>query len=429
MTITASNPNPTSIDTSRASAITCLYVDDHSVLATLSLGHLLELVPDPEKLEDKKLRPSMLADPTLAKHIEERERIQRLFTGEKKKNKARYADFILERVVEQKHRGTPPILLGTTTKLVVVAGADGTSKVGLPFGRKLISVDGETQRASWTDVNTELILRIDAGERLEDVLDGIRVPVEIHHGLTLDDLADLFYWRNVLGTQVNKNEALSRDMHDPATNIVRHMLDMPIMRPDGQHVRLGSLVMQQSRQVGKNAPEWITLSALRTFVVTMLFGKAGFQYGAKPVPPIEAADFRAVRDEVATVVHAVLQRFAVQFERKSDYLIGAPSILGGIGALANKVLSTVPDSTPTMTLDQLLTALDEIRWEREGFWDGIGTRKTPSGSTTVAGPKEVGYAVADAIAGTGNPDAAARVRGHAQGQVIPPYQPSIPITA
>ncbi|TQM36033.1 hypothetical protein [Pseudonocardia cypriaca] len=416
------------IDPSRASAITCLYVDEHSVLATLSLGHLLELVPDPEKLEDKKLRPSMLADPALAKHIEERERIQRLFTGEKRRNVPRYGEFILNRTINGEHRGTPPILLGTPVKLRVVRMPDGSAKIGLPFGRKLIAVDGETQRAAWTRVNNELLLRIDAGENLQELLEDIRVPVEIHHGLGPDELGDLFYWRNVLGTKVNANEALSRDMHDPATQIVRHILDMPIQRVDGQRVRVSAVVMQSSRQVGKTAQEWITLSALRTLVVTTLLGRPGFQYGAKPVPGMDDVDFRHVRDEISKVIHAILQRFAVQFTNKSEYLIGAPAILGGIGVLAHRVLTTIPSTSPRLTLEQVLDTLDEIRWEREGFWDGIGTRRTPKGAVTVAGPKEVGYAVADAIEGS-NEITAAKIRGRAAGQVLPPYQPAIPLNA
>lgn len=422
-------PTPVGIDTSKASAIPCLFVEEHSVLATLSLGHLLELVPDPEKLEDKKLRPSMLADPTLAKHIEERERIQRLFTGEKKRNKVRYAEFIKDRVTTGKHRGTPPILLGTTAKLTVIQGADGTAKVGLPFGRKLISVDGETQRAAWTHVNTELLNRLDAGEPIEELLDSIRVAVEIHHGLSLDELTDMFYWRNVLGTAVNKNEALSRDNHDSATNIARHVMEQVIVKPDGGHIRIAKLVQQQSRQVGKNAPEWLTFSALRTCVVTAMYGKAGFQYGSRPVPSIDGADFDKVRDEVTAAVVAVLQRFAVQFENKADYLIGAPSLMGGIGVLIHTTLQSLPGAVPAMSLDAMLEHLAEIRWEREGFWDGVATRQTPSGATTVAGPKEVGYAVADAVVGTGNPTAVARVRGREPGQRIPANQPTMPIFA
>jgi hypothetical protein len=64
-----------------------------------------------------------------------------------------------------------------------------------------------------------------------------------------------------------------------------------------------------------------------------------------------------------------------------------------------------------LSVEQLLASLSEVKWDKEGgFWEGIGTRKTPKGATTVAGPKEVGYAVSDALEGT-NPATAARVRG------------------
>ena len=67
-----------------------------------------------------------------------------------------------------------------------------------------------------------------------------------------------------------------------------------------------------------------------------------------------------------------------------------------------------------MTVGELLTLLSDIRWEKEdGSWDGVATRKTPKGVTTVAGPKEVGYAVAQAIEGS-NPQTAAQIRGRVQ---------------
>lgn len=408
-----SNPQPPLvIDPSKASAIPCLIVDDHQVLATLALTHLVQVVPDPMQFEDKRAQHTLFTNPALVDLAEKRETIQRYFNGAKKSNLPKYADFIADRVKRQIHRGTPPICLGTPAPLTVVSSPDGTAKVAIPFGRLFLAVDGETQRAAWQMVMNMVWDLSKAGLADQDILENVRVPVEIHHGLSVDDLQALFYERNVLGAKVNANEAIAKDQRDPATQIVRAIMNMPIDLPNGGQVPTSNIVMQQSRQVGKNAPEWITLSALRTLVVTALYGRPGLQFGAKPVPMPDRVDFEALKTEVADLVHAVLQRFASRFADRDRYLIGSPAIMAGIGVAANRTLKSMSPAVErsSLTVPQFLEMLDEIRWERHGYWDGIGTRKTPKGVTTVAGPKEVGYAVSDAIDGS-NPVSAAQIRG------------------
>jgi len=417
------------IDASKASGIPCLVVDDHEVLATLSLGHLISIVPNPVVFEDKRMQPGLFANPALADLADKRETIQRYFTGAKKTNLPKYADFIYDRVKRQVHRGTPPICLGITSSLQVVPMQDGTARVGIPYGRLFLAVDGETQRASWEEVNNRVMQLIQAGMAQEDILDNVRVPVEIHHGLSVEALQALFYERNVLGAKVNANEAIAKDQRDPATQIARAVMAMPIQQPNGQLVPTTSIVQQQSRQVGKKAPHWITLSALRTLVVTTLLGRSGLQYGAKPVPMPENVDLELVKSEVASVVHAILQQFADKFAEKDKHLIGSPAIMAGIGVTAHRTITGLRSLQATdrmglpdapLTVDGLMALLGDIRWEKEGgFWDGVATRQTPNGVTTVAGPKEVGYAVAQAIEDSTS-SAGAKIRG----KTAPSYDPS-----
>lgn len=415
MTIpSTASPAPT-IDASKASGIPCLVVDDHEVLATLSLGHLMQIVPNPTLFEDKRMKPSVLLNPARADLAHKRDTVQRYFTGAKKSNLPKYAEFIFDKVSRQVHRGTPTICLGYTAKLTVISMPDGTARVAIPYGRFFLAVDGETQRAAWEIVNNRVYELIQAGLSDEEVLDNVRIPVEIHHGLDEIQLQALFYERNVLGAKVNPNEAIAKDQRDPATQIARVVMMMPIQLPNGQMVPTSSIVQQQSRQVGKTATEWMTLSALRTLVVTTTLGRNGLQYGAKPIPMLENVNFDALKLEVSEVVHAILQRFADKFANKDHYLIGSPAIMAGIGVAAHRTIKCLPfrPEDGPLTIEELLEMLSEIRWDKEGtFWDGISTRKTPKGVTTVAGPKEVGYAVADAIGGT-NERTAAQIRGRA----------------
>lgn len=421
MTTPTTAPAAPVIDASKASSIPCLVVDDHEVLATLSLGHLMQIVPNPTLFEDKRMQPSLLLNPALVDLADKRETVQRYFTGAKKTNLPKYADFILERVKDQAHRGTPTICLGYTAKLTIVPMSDGTARVAIPYGRFFLAVDGETQRAAWDIVNAKVYQLIEAGLADEQILDSVRVPVEIHHGLSVSELQALFYERNVLGAKVNANEAIAKDQRDPATQIARAVMAMAIRQPNGQMVPTSSIVQQQSRQVGKKAPHWITLSALRTLVVTTLLGRAGLQYGAKPIPMIENVDFETVKTEVSEVVHAILQRFADKFADKDTFLIGSPSIMAGIGVSARRAITSLPlrpEDGSQLTVQELLELLSDIRWEKEGtFWDGIGTRKTPRGVTTVAGPKEVGYAVAQAIDGS-HAESGAQIRGRTPTPVV-----------
>jgi DNA-sulfur modification-associated len=414
VTIPSTAPAAPTIDASKASGVPCLMVDEHEVLSTLSLGHMIQLVPNPTLFEDKRMQPALLSS-AMADLADKRETIQRYFTGAKKTNLPRYADFIFERVTQQAHRGTPTMCLGYTSKLTVIPMADGTARVAIPYGRLFLAVDGETQRAAWEMVNNRVYDLIKAGMAPEDILDNVRIPVEIHHGLSVEQLQALFYERNVLGAKVNANEAISKDQRDPATQIARNVMNMPIRQPNGQMVPTLSIVQQQSRQVGKKAPEWITLSALRTLVVCAILGRPGLQYGAKPIPMVETVDFEVLKSEVSEIVHAILQQFADKFTDKDRYLIGSPSIMAGIGVAAHRTIKCLPDRPEEgpLTVEEFLDLLSDIRWDKEGmFWDGIGTRKTPKGATTVAGPKEVGYAVADAIGGI-NEQTAAQIRGHA----------------
>jgi DNA sulfur modification protein DndB len=176
-------------------------------------------------------------------------------------------------------------------------------------------------------------------------------------------------------------------------------MEQPLEMPWGKVVPTGVIVQEASRQVGKKSEHWVTLSALRTLVVTTMLGRAGLQYGAKPVSLPDGTDHETVEAEVTTLVHSILQRYSKHFHAKEATLIGSPAIMAGIGVVAHRTIHTLPSNSdkPALTVEELFELLDPVRWDREERWDGVATRKTPSGVTTVAGPKEVGYAAAAAL--------------------------------
>jgi DNA sulfur modification protein DndB len=185
--------------------------------------------------------------------------------------------------------------------------------------------------------------------------------------------------------------------------------------PNGERLLTQKIVMQSSRQVGKKAREWFTLSALRTMVVTTLLGRSGFQYGAKPVELPLGQDTDELFNEVADLLHELIQRYAPVLQDKENSLMGAPAIMAGLGVAAHRTVTHLPaemrDDSPLST-EAFFELIGDIRWAKELVWDGVATRKTPSGVTTVAGPKEVGYAVADAIEKPSSPSGR-KIRGEA----------------
>jgi hypothetical protein len=120
------------------------------------------------------------------------------------------------------------------------------------------------------------------------------------------------------------------------------------------------------------------------------------------------------------VWRSILTAFSNEFDlaREMGYVIAAPSILAGIGAVAHHVMPRPPRDPgyDPWTTDQLLSALKDVNWQgrvQDGKvayypWDGIGGRINPnSGRFSPSGPKEVGHQVAFALE---NPSSEAGVR-------------------
>ena len=60
-----------------------------------------------------------------------------------------------------------------------------------------------------------------------------------------------------------------------------------------------------------------------------------------------------------------------------------------------------------MSVEEILDLLEDVNWDRtdkhadgtlSAPWEGIAGKFTPSGTFSIGGPKEVGHAVADALA-------------------------------
>lgn len=380
-------------DPTKGMIVRALMVDDHTVIATFPVAQLLTLVPDPSASED----PRRLADdPTLAEYAALRADAQRAVEGAKKRNAEKYARYLEEGLKGQRPSWVvPPITLFHRDKLQVLEIGDGSAFVTIPWTDFLVAIDGETQRLAWQKV---VKFVPEAKARL--------VSVVIHHGRDVGFARQAFHDLNVLEVKPNAAVAISMDTLDLATRIARELAsESEVLIERGVNVK--------RRQLRRSDQEAMTISGLRTGVVTTILGRAGIQVGSRPLAGVlaEGSNEDAIRDAVIEVWKEILDILDDEFDpkRREESVASAPSILAGIGIVAHHTLPVPPrdqDAVEEWTVDDVTELLSSVDWSRqtgEGEqtdfpWDGIaGKQAASSGRFSVGGPKEVGHSIADAL--------------------------------
>jgi DNA sulfur modification protein DndB len=382
-------------DPAEGTPLPTFVVDDTTCIGVMSVGHLLQAVPDPIASE----KPERIAeDPRLKRYGELRGEVQRLVEGAKAKNAKGYAEYLVEGYRGERPSITPPITLYHPDPLKVVDLAPGVRAVLLPYASFLTAIDGETQR-----------IALGYAAQMEPRILDKRVAFVLHHGKDERVARQGFYDLNTREVKPNAAVAISMDSQDPATKITRLLAE--------QCEVIRGRVNMRRRQLRKRDADMVTISALRTGVVTTLLGEPGLQVGSRPVAlpdkiqfeELEAAVFRAW----APILDVLEDDLAP--ERRPEVLVCAPSILAGIGVLAHRTLPSPPrrKETSSLTIEEVVERLDGVRWERQlededgnpvSPWDGIAGKFTLGGRFSVGGPKEVGYAVAKALQEPDSPE-------------------------
>ncbi|MFI5757596.1 DNA sulfur modification protein DndB [Streptomyces sp. NPDC051569] len=140
-------------------------------------------------------------------------------------------------------------------------------------------MDGETQTTAWH----ELYEDPEHYGLTYAELAQVRIPFELYVDLSVADARQTFYDRNAQGVVVAKNLAMSMDQRDFATRLAHRVADAVKVDIDGELVPVTKLVNAIKRQVGKADPEVITLSALRSLVITAIYGRSGLSRSAETV--------------------------------------------------------------------------------------------------------------------------------------------------
>jgi hypothetical protein len=372
-------------------------------LGTAPLGVLGRLVPDP--LREESAQAQKHHDRYQRDHRALREQVQRLVKGSGKgKNVMPYADYIAQGIRGERGLAwsTPPLCLWSSLPVEV----DDQARTGtLPVHGNIIAVDAETQVCAWHRL-------LDAPEAFGLVngnLIEIIIPFELYWGIDVADARQIFHDRNFYGVPVSKSLALAMDRFDLATLLAQRITAEVTVTIGGQPAPLSPLVNKSKRSPGSG--EWITLSALRSMVVTTLLGKAGIAQTANAVSVEDLPDGidsdKAVQ-EAFDVLAAVFDRFALAFQ--AGTAITTPAVLTGIGVAAHRVMSWCKEVP--LTRAEFLGLLDQVCWDRKpDYWDGVAGRATVDGSITFGGgAKDSGGRVADALLSPNSP-AGRQIRG------------------
>jgi DGQHR domain-containing protein len=354
-------------------------VDENRFIGRVKAAQLFQLAPDPRATEDKK---KLDASKEVQDLYDVRQDVQRLFEGQKKRNVAGYAEYIVGL-----HNGddgiTPPITLFSETPLEVDEQADGTCFIQIPWGEQLIAIDGETQLAA----------RHEAAN-LEPKTKNEFVAVYLCHGRDKLWARQAFHDLNTLGVRPNAALSIGMDARDPLTRVCRDVeRHVPFFKDRVNKVR---------RQLRSTDPDVVTITALRGACVTLAKGINGVQYGARPVPidEVKLASIEAAAIDWFTALTEVIHS---SMEDRENKLASAPSVLAALGAAGHPLVEVPNEIDRKAKARQIAASLANVKWERSKRWEGIAGKFTPKGAFAVGGAKETAYAVYSALTDPNDP--------------------------
>ena len=379
---------PLPYDPTEGTPVPVLVIDERTAVAVLTVGQLLDYVPDPVASEDPR---RVEGDPILLEYRELRHEVQRAVEGAKKKNAASFADYIVQGSRGERPWMVPTITLWHETRLHLIKFGDtGPTGLLVPWGEHLVAIDGETQRIAWQLAAVR-----------DPSLKSRRVGVVIHHGKSVAEARQGFYDLNTKEVKPNAALAIAMDTHDPATRITRAVMESSDVLQNAVNLR--------RRQLRRSDPEKLTISALRTGIITTILGAGGLQVGSRSVVLPDSAEYEHVEAAVVETWTAILDLLAEDLdpESRQNSVVSSPALLAGIGIIAHHAMPSPPrdDALDAWSVDEVADHLEGVVWERaltvNGVvvypWDGIAGKLTPAGKFSIGGPKEVGYSVASAL--------------------------------
>jgi DGQHR domain-containing protein len=364
----------TRLDPTDGHVIYGVKINDHQFLGRLKAPQLSQIAPDPRDSEDRK-KVDVSRD--LQDLQEIREEVQREFARAKAKNVGPYSDYIVDVHAGKVDGITPPIILYSEERLAEGADDSGKEFIQVPYDKRLVAIDGETQLAA----------RFDAANRVPDTKSDF-VAICICHGRDKQWARQCFHDLNVLAVRPNAALTIGMDARDPLTRVAREIERLvPFFR---------DRVNKNRRQLGARDTDVVTITSLRGACITLAEGIGGVKYGARPVPlPSDQVD-RALRTAVEWFT-AVTDAIGPAMEDRENKLASAPAVLAAIGAMGHELVNIDEPTMREAKTAALIRKLRTVDWRRSKHWEGIVGKFTPKGKFSVGGSKETAYAVYEAL--------------------------------
>jgi DGQHR domain-containing protein len=349
-------------------------INENQFVGRVKATQLFQITLNPLESEDKK---KVSASKELQDLREIREEVQRLFAGAKEKNVAPYANYIVGVHTGKCEGMTPPIILYSEARLESEIDEYGRGFVQVPYDKRLVAIDGETQLAA----------RFEAANLYPDTKNEY-VALYICHGRDKLWARQCFHDLNVLGVRPNAALSIGMDARDPLTRVAREVeRQVPFFR---------GRVNKAQRQLKADDSDVVTISSLRGACITLAEGIGGVRHGAKPVPLGEAEAKRALEVALEWFV-AVTDSIGPAMEDRVRKLAAAPTVMAAIGAMGHELVNVDDPIARTDKAATLVRKLRTVDWTRGKHWEGIAGKYTPKGKFSVGGSKETAYAVYEAL--------------------------------
>lgn len=363
--------------------IRCMPIDERTTHIQVQFQQLRAVTHDPAVLQPgAKLRPSDVTEDDVELHS----LVQRGLELGKKSNIPKYAAYIRSHVMGEEHGVLPPMHLWTERPLSIHRLAEGDVTLHylcVPYGLKLIAIDGETQLASHYHLQQDPALGQDVKERHATAF----LSAVVHDDRPHLQARKFFHDLNVLGVRVNSTIALSMDTTDPVMAVVGRLSDdVPFFR--GRVERI-------ARQIKKNSAKVIKLQDLRQCVVNMAHGIAGVQFGARPAP-VDKVDLKELEAVARDWLTAYSETFGAELANREECVAGTGTVLAAVGAMGRTLLMAPPEER-AVRREALIASLRQVDWRKGDHWLGTVLTQTPRGNYTINGPKQSAYAVYAAL--------------------------------
>ncbi|MDW5598270.1 DNA sulfur modification protein DndB [Conexibacter stalactiti] len=394
--MSTSDPSQQTLDLSAGSYVKGLPLSSTSFLAVTTFAQLSQIMRDPRDLQPNARRGRSFDADQLEDEASIHELVQRALIGAKKANVPKYGAYILDTVMERTIGVLPPIHTWSQAQLQVVT-YQGTQYLLVPQGMRLFSIDGETQLTAHYEVQT----RSNALPEEKKVHREFPLAIVVHHGVTTETARQYFHDLNILAVKPNTSLGLAMDTKDPLMRVVQNL---EVRIPD-----LNGRVEKSARQLPKRSSKLMTIQSLRQFVVNVLHGMAGVQFGAKPAPLPGNGDLGELEEVTRKWLEMYLRTFLPEISDRERTLAGTAPVLAAVGAMGNQFLKAA-DWDRERLMRERLDSLTEVDWTKGEAWAGVAGKFTARGRFSVGGTKEVGNAVYNVLTEAENPGFR-RVRG------------------